>query len=136
MAFVVNMMARYGTRIPTLPIRYANFSRALNLVAGRNFSKGSYPVGPAPSEPLKPGDPRYECFLRNVEFFRQHGRTTFLSQKQMTDLTRKLSSDEVKAIRSVFESVAKTQEDLCSQMQQIDAKLDQILELVKNKKRA
>ncbi len=56
----------------------------LHRIIKRRFSRTtdtqcSYPVGPSLAQPLTPKDPGYSQFLKNVEFYRENQRHTYLS---------------------------------------------------------
>lgn len=52
---------------------------ALRFFSIKTDDESYFAVGPAPSQPLQPGDPGYARFLKNLETFHKFGRETYLA---------------------------------------------------------
>lgn len=124
MIFIANI-GPYGLRTPLVAA-----GRASSIFGRRWFSNQFQPVGPAPDHPLKIGDPGFQRFSANIEHFRQHGRTTYLSQRQKEAIdkeVKEMSSTDAKRLVGLLENILSKEEAMSLRIQRIDDKVDELL---------
>jgi len=118
--------------IPSFPV-YVNTNAQMTArrwFSSRSHDELSYPVGPRPTEPLQPGDPGYSRFLKNIEFFRKHGRDSYLSHTQAAELAKTPQSGEKVVLEKLFQEIKNSQQVV---NQEYDRMLKRVFELISSR---
>lgn len=102
--------------IPAITRRYFSTSSELN-----------HYIGPAPSQPVLPGEPGYDLFVKSVEFHTKHGRDTIFTQ---ADIERLKNSQQPRKDDSFFLKLIEIMQQNNAEMRQLNKNIQDLLRIL------
>jgi hypothetical protein len=108
------------------------FRREITFFAKRCFSNNSYPsalIGPAPSQPILPGEQGYDLFLKNLQIAGQYNRGSILTHAVVGE-AKNLPSQEA---NSIFLELMKSMKVQNAEIRQLNQNIRDLIAILNQK---